>query len=334
MSWPMAVVAIALSICLVLVIALVRTDPPERSQPLQISTSEWLPYISPDLPDGGPVAELLSEVFGRAGYTPEFTYSTWPLAERDVSSGATVGMAPVVVSDSREDFALYTDPLLDFRYTLFGRQGELLNSLPQRSDLNGVRVARIEGYQYWSELEGSGARFTDYPSSLAAFTAVQEGEADLVAEGSIAGRAVLTGADFAADASGFAEVAPATPMTSSTQGLYLLIKDTSEGRRLQREFNAALAAFRTTEDYQQLLATLTDTSTDVTLTAAEGGAVNLLDEEGEPAGSTPSGTAASVGAWPEGTLGPHTLVTVKILEGPLAGRFLTARLDDLEITHA
>lgn len=301
---------------------------------MQISSSEWLPYISPDLPDNGPVAELLTEVFGRAGYTPEFNFSTWPLAERDVSSGSTVGMAPVIVSDSRESFALYTDPLLDFRYTLFGRKGPLLDSLAERTDLKGVRVARIEGYQYWTALDRSGATFRDYPSSLAAFTAVQQGEADVVAEGSTAGAAVLEGASFADDATRYAEVSPGSDLTSSTQGLHLLIKDTAEGRRLQREFNNALADFRGTEDYQRLLATLDDSTERVVLTSSDGGAVEVFDQADRSIGYTPAGTSASVPAWPDGSSQSDTLVNVKILDGPFRGRMLAARLDDLEITHA
>lgn len=323
-----------LALALVGVLSIVRTDPPERSQPLQISTSEWLPYISPDLPENGPVAQLLTEVFGRAGYAPVFSFSTWPLAERDVRAGSSVGMAPVVISDARDSFALYTEPLMEFRYTLFGRKGRLLDSIPERDDLSGLRVARIEGYQYWDALDESGAEFSDYPSALAAFRALKNGEVDLVAEGSIAGRAVLDGADFPDDGSRYAEVAPTTEMTSSVQGLHLLLDDSSEGRMLQKELDEAITSFRDTEDYERVMAALVDTSTDVELRSADGGGVEVLDEEGNTAGVTPSGTRAVVEAWPEEPTTSSTSVPLKILDGPLAGRYLAVRIEDLEITHA
>ncbi|QCR52263.1 hypothetical protein C1N80_00810 [Brachybacterium sp. SGAir0954] len=334
LPWAVPVLACLVVIALALVFAVVRTNPPERSQPLQISTSEWLPYISPDLPDSGPVAQLLTEVFGRAGYTPEFVYSNWPTAEKEVTSGATIGMAPVVVSESRASFALYSDPLLEFRYTLIGKKGEALDSLSHRSDLTGVKVARIAGYQYWEQLEDSGATFTDYPSSLAAFTALKDGEVDVVAEGSVAGQAVLESAEFADDASLYGEVQPASDLTSSTQGLHLLMKDTPEGRETQQEFNAALAELRGTADYEELVASLEDTSQQVILTGASGGAVDLFDDKGAAVGSTPSGTTGSVLGWPEGSPDRETLVEVKILDGPYRGRLLSARLDDMEIDHA
>ncbi|WP_169928791.1 substrate-binding periplasmic protein [Brachybacterium ginsengisoli] len=332
-SWPILALAAVLVVCLVLVLTIVRPSPPERNQPLQISTSEWLPYISPDLPDDGPVAAMLTEVFGRAGYSPEFVFGTWPRAERDVRSGATIGMAPVIVSETRSSFALYTDPLLDFTYTLHGRKGADLDAFSDRADLKGVRVARIDGYKYWDALDRSGATFIDYPSSLAAFTAVKDGEADVVAEGSIAGRSVLESAAFGGDASDYAEVAPRTDLTSSTQGLHLLIKDTPEGRTLQKQFNAALEDFRGSEDYDRLVAGLTDTSAEVVLDSAAGGAVELMDADGEPMGSTPSGTQAFVARWPDDAPASDTLIAVKVLDGPLRGRLLWARLEDLEITH-
>lgn len=310
---------------------IVRPVPPERSQPIEISTSEWLPYISPDLPDNGPVAKMLTDVFGRAGYTPEFNFTSWPVAEKDVRGGSSIGMAPVVVSSARADFSIYSDPLMDFRYTLFGHKGKTLDSLSKRSDLRGITVARIEGYQYWGELNDSGATFIDRPSANSAFKAVMDGDADVVAEGSVAGDSVLQGPDFPDDASEYTEAAPPSSLTSSTQGLRLLIKDTPEGRELQEEFNKALKEYRATEDYQNVLASLQGSHEEVQLIASEGGAVELEDDEGEKAGATPSGTAAEVLEWPEGTPQRTSLARVKILEGPLSGRVLQAHLEDLEM---
>lgn len=327
-------IACLIVVSFVVVFTMVRRDPPARAVPVTISSSDWLPYISAELPDNGPMAVMLSEVLGRAGYTPEFTFTTWPLAERDVRIGASIGMAPVIISPSRDEFALYSEPLLDFRYTLFGKKGDLLDSLPERTDLKGLTVARIAGYQYWEALDDSEAEFVDYPSALAAFEALQRGEVDLVTEGSVAGNAVLNGADFADDAELYAEASPQTDLTSSTQGLYLLLRDTPEGRTLRDQFNTALADYQNTEDYQRALDSLTTSSTRVKLNSADGGPVELFTNAQESAGFTPAGTAATVYTWPEGELGVETPVSVKLLEGPYAGRVLTARLEDVEMPDA
>lgn len=333
-AWQITAIAGLVIAGLVIAFTVIRTDPPDRSIPVVVSTSEWIPYISPELPNDGPVAELLSEVFGRAGYTPEFIFTTWPLAERDTRNGASIGMAPVIVSPQRKDFALYSDPLLDFQYTLFGKKGTLLGELPDRTGLEGLRIARIAGYQYWPELDESGADFKDYPSSLSAFEALKAGEVDLVAEGSIAGNAVLKGASFDGDASAFATVDSPTPLTTSTQGLHLLIRNTPEGERLQKEFNAALKDFSSTEDYQRIVSSLQEDVMRGTLTASGGGAVEVFGQEGSPAGFTPSNTAVMVLDWPGGSLGRETLIRVKVMNGPLAGRVLSVRLEDLELNDA
>lgn len=331
LSWPYLALTLSVVACLVMAFFIIRPVPPERSQPIEISTSEWMPYISPDLPDNGPVAKMLTDVFARAGYTPEFDFTTWPVAEKDVRSGASIGMAPVVESSARADFSIYSDPIMDFRYTLFGRKGKTLQTLPERTDLRGLKVARIEGYQYWKELNDSGATFVDRPSSESAFETVMDGDADLVAEGSVAGTAVLRSPDFPGDATEFTEVDPPNSLTSSTQGLRLLIKDTAEGRELQKQFNEALAEYTRTEDYQKVLASLEGSNPQVRLSAHDAGAVELLDDDGKKAGATPSGTTATVLEWPDGTPGPTSLTQVKILDGPLSGQVLHARLEDLEM---
>nr|WP_281507466.1 transporter substrate-binding domain-containing protein [Brachybacterium sp. Marseille-Q7125] len=333
---PLPTIWLVLTVIVILVITavIVRADPPERSRPLQISTSEWLPYISPDLPGNGPVAELLTEVLGRAGYTPVFVFSTWPLAERDVINGASVGMAPVIISDSRAEFALYSDPLLDFRYTLFGKSDDLVKSLPDRTDLTGVRVARISGYQYWDELDESGATFSDHPSALAAFDAVADGDADLVAEGSLAGWTTLAGPDFSGDVRDFSVASPASPLTSSTKGLHLLVKDSTEGKRLLKEFNEALADFQATEDYDRLLGQLSPSTTPVVLRSPDGSSVAVQNPDDDSVSSTPSGTSAVVLSWPEGELTAQSPIEVKIIEGPLRGQVRLVRLGDVEISHA
>lgn len=332
-GWRIALVAVAL-LALVVVVTIIRVNPPERARPIEIATSEWMPYIGSELPEDGPVAELLSAVLGGAGYAPEFRFTTWPNAEQEVRNGSVVGMAPVVESDARADFAIYSDPLLDFRYTLFGRKGQALDAMATREDLRGVRVGRIEGYKYWKELDESGATFSDYSSSLEAFTALEAGTIDLVAEGSIAGTDVLMSPDFQGDASGYAEVEPHTALTSSTQALHLLVDDSPEGRRIVSEVNASLARFKETGDYRRIVGGLSVTADQVILIGAGTGAVDVFGDDGTPTWVTPRGSRASVLAWPDPGSDPSTLVEVKVEDGPLAGRVVHVRLQDVEVDNA
>ena len=55
-------------------------------------TGERSPYIGANLPQGGYVAELVSEAFRRSGYRVKFQYSTWARARLQAAQGDATGM--------------------------------------------------------------------------------------------------------------------------------------------------------------------------------------------------------------------------------------------------
>lgn len=322
-----------LLVSLLLATVVLRAKPPARLQPVTLVTAEWAPYISSELPESGPLALITAQTLRHAGYDPTYTFTTWQLAQRDVLEGGAIGVVAMVESETRDEQFIYSDPLLELTYTLFGRTEDDLTAIAERTDLTGLRIARIEGYDYWTELDGSGAEFQSYLSAEDAFLALSEGEVDLVAEDSLAGRALVDGPDFPGDGSGIQAVPGSSALTSSSQGLHVLLSDTAEGRRLQEHFNASLAEYRLTPEYAEHIAALEQSHQAVTLRSAEG-PVELLDEDGAPVGITPAGTAAVVDAWPQAPTSPEELVRVKVLDGPWVGRIVQVPLRELEMAHA
>lgn len=332
-SWPLLVLAVVLLISLLLVTVVLRAKPPARLQPITLVTAEWEPYISSELPESGPLARIATQTLLHAGYDPSYTFTTWQLAQRDVLEGGAIGVVAMVDSGTRDEQFIYSDPLLELRYTLFGHDRDDLVSIAQRKDLTGLRVARIEGYDYWRELDESGAEFVTFQSAEDAFLALVEGDVDLVAEDSLAGRALVDGPDFPGDGSLITEVPGASDLTTSSQGLHVLLSDTPEGRRLQEHFNASLAEYRTTPDYAEHVAALDQMQQTVALRSPEG-PVELLDGSGATIGITPTGTTGVVDAWPEAPTSPDAMVRVKVLDGPWAGRIVKVPMREVEITHA
>jgi ABC-type amino acid transport substrate-binding protein len=330
-TWgPVLVLALVVLGSAVIVAIGLRTTPVAPSRPVRVSSGVWAPFVGPELPDGGPVTQLVGEVLRRSGYSPEISYTSWSLAEEQVASGATVGAFPLVGSKSRRAHLLFSDPLIDFEYVLFydRRKGEPRITAP--ADLGALRVGGIAGYDYWADLESAVPRFVEFGSTLEGFRALADGRVDVLAEGLLSGQAVLTDPAFTGDADDFGHLPGGNPLVHSTQGLYFMMADTAESAAVLKRFNQVLAELRRTDEYRRIVAGLeASASQDVALEpVGERGLVELLDATGRLALLAPRGTRAQVLNWPDafagaaGTPPARILVRVKVTNGPAQGRVL------------
>jgi hypothetical protein len=311
-------------------------------RPVLLASGAWAPFVGSDQAEGGPLAVLVTEVLRRAGFTPQVSYSSWPLAESRARTGEAIGAFPLVDSAARRADLLISDPLVEFEYVLFYDRSRPTPVVTSPADLAGLRIGRVAGYDYWPELEDAVPEFVEYPTSLRAFRALADGEIDLLPEGLLSGQAVLGSPQFAADAGAFSYLDGESPLVRSTEELYFMMRRSSESAAVMREFDAALASIRTTDAYAQIVEDLTaqGSSAEVELVPAdEGGLVDLLSQDGALSLLATRGTRARVLTWPEEFVSavappvgaprpvssgreaaPAWLVEVKLLNGPAQGR--------------
>ncbi|MFY1693347.1 substrate-binding periplasmic protein [Plantactinospora sp. WMMB782] len=307
-----------------------RSSPTSPSRPVLVASGDWAPFVGPELPDGGPVAELVVEVLNRAGYRPEIRYTSWALAEEQVRSGATVGVFPLVASESRRAELLLSDPLVDFEYVLFYDRRAGQPKISAAADLARLRVGGISGYDYWDELESAVTDFVEFKSTLEGFQALADGRIDLLAEGLLPGQAALADPDFTGDVADFGHLQGDDPLVHSVQGLHFMMADSTEAAAVMRKFDQELGQLRRSEEYAEIVAGLSPSEQrEVALDPVGGtGLVELLDERGGLVLLAPQGTRAQVLHWPEefvGRAGPtpgRILVEVKLTNGPAQGRVL------------
>lgn len=330
--WERVLLAGVVILALVATVAMIRMKPPEQARTITISAAAWDPYIGPELAENGPVAQLLTDVLREIGYTPVFEFSSWSFAEQDVRSGTSVAMAPVIETTRRTSFGGHSEPLLDFRYEMFGKHGSTPANIASRTDLHGIRVARIDGYQFWDAMNDSGASFVDYPSARAAFEALDSGDVDLVIEGEETGRALLSGPEIAVNASGIFEVGLASPLASPTLGLHLFVGARGDSAAFLESFDRALQRYRKTEEYQLIIASIGADEELVEIEPANGKPLAVRDAKGDVVATTPRGTRAVVLAWPSETAAAAT-VRVKLLDGPAVGRIVSVPVSDVRIVH-
>lgn len=340
-AWgPVLVLSAVVVVSAAFVVAGLRANPISPARPMPISSGSWAPFVGPELPDGGPLAKLVTETLRRSGYSPEISYTSWSLAEGRVTSGASLGVFPLVGSASRRANLLLSDRLLDFEYVLFYNRRNGEPKVETAADLSRLRVGGIAGYDYWSTLESAVGDFVEFDTSLDGFRALADGKIDVLAEGLLSGQAVLTSSAFAGDTGDFSHIKGDSSLVHSVEGLYFMMPNTAAGATVLERFNRELGKMRQTGEAERIVAELTPAATQAVALNPFGntGLVELLDANGKLVLLAPQGTRAQVLAWPKefsdagAGVGERVLIQVKISNGPARGRvlYVDARAVQLE----
>lgn len=337
--WTVIAVAALMLVGAWLVVVQFGNGGAARARPIRISSGEWAPYVSPELAGGGPMAQLVTEIYNRAGYTPEIDYTSWQVAEERVADGGSFAMFPMVGSAERRRQFLLSDPLAEFQYVLFYDRRRDRPQVDSPEAMEALEVGAIAGYDYWQELDAASEGMREYDSTQAGFEALAAGDIDVLVEGLLPGRAVLADPGFPHDASAFDYVRSNEPWATSTQALYLMVPRTEAGADVLDTFNEALRAVRETPMYTDLLRGLEGgSSTSVQLVpAGDEGVVQVHDEAGAVAFVTPRGTGAEVLVWPDYfTRGQppkaeDDLIEVKLTNGPGQGRVVWVSARNVEL---
>ena len=319
--------------CILMVLVavlMVRIQPPRAAQSVQVITSDWQPYVDTTVDQGGTVGEIVVSVLASSGYNGQVTFDTWSSGLERVDQGTAFGIFPMVKSASRDETYEYSDPLVDYKYVLFKRRSMDVPDSVLSGDLSGMRVGVIDGYDYWHELDDSGATFKDYPTTAAGFQALSNDEVDFVAESDIVGNATIKGQKFEGDANEFGIVRGDNPALSSTDSVYFLIRKSELSDAVMEKFNKALAEYKKTERYGELVETLEGTNDEVILTSES--LIDVRSATGDDLGAVPPGITAWVLEWPA-DLKPGAMLKIKMLNGPLSGRIGLVRLQDVEVNN-
>lgn len=300
-------------------------------RPVVVLSGDWVPFSGLDLPGGGPLVEIMSEVLAAAGFEPHVSFTTWEAAEVRVVAGAAFGAFPLVRSENREQRLSFSSALMTFDYVLFVRAGDP-NAPTTATDLASLRVGGIEGYDYWHELEEAAGELVRYPSTAAALLALAAGEIDVLAEGEISGLATLGSPELPVDAHDIAVVASTASWARSTESLHFVMQSTQDARAALERIDSAIAEVKKSPDYARWIARLVSEDADrITLVNATGGLVDVHDEAGAVIGESPTGVRGVVLRWPAPGVAENR-VKVKLANGPLAGRIVWVDLRFVEVS--
>lgn len=319
-------------VLLVLVsILMVRVQPPRATQSVQVITSDWDPYVNTNGEHGGTVGDIVVSVLASSGYKAQVSFDTWDSGLEKVDQGTAFGIFPMVKSQSRDELFEYSDPLVDYTYVLFKRVDHPVPEAVFNGDLTGIRVGKIDGYDYWPELDSSGAEFLNFPSTVEGFQALATGEVDFLAESDIVGNATLQGAKFEGDASAFDIITGSNAALSSTDSVHFLMRKNDLSRSVMDKFNESLAEYKNTERYREQIERLEGVADRVVFAGDD--LIDVRNEVGDVVGSIPPGVEAQVLRWPS-ELQRGNAVLVKMLDGPMAGQIANVWLEDVHVQES
>lgn len=121
--------------------------------PLRIRADSWMPFNGdPAAKQPGYVVEFLREVFEPQGIKVDYQVMPWAAAVKAAEAGEIDG---IIGANKKEAENLVTGSveIAEPQFALFARKDNPWKYDSLRS-LQGVRLGAIEGYSYWSSLDG------------------------------------------------------------------------------------------------------------------------------------------------------------------------------------
>ena len=340
---PALVALFAVSVVALLLSIVTQSPSGAPTKPVMMATSDWAPYVSSSLPDGGPAAVMVAEVLGRSGYAADLSFGSWAQVDSKVARGSAAAAFPLVASAERRAAYLVSEPLMSFDYVLFypRTEGGTVPRVDTGADLATFRIGTVAGYDYWDEFEDNASDVVEYDNSLQAFEGMRRGEVDLVAEGLVSGTATLNSPEFSGSSGDFEPLPVDNRFVRSRETLHLLAARTDAGRELIERFDTELEAYQESGDYARLVEGMqAPLSSAVVLASTDPRStlIQLFRGGGSPQAVTPAGTTALVLSWPETASTTESaagqLVRIKITSGPQAGRVALVPYGSIELAGA
>lgn len=322
--WPpgmsqTALAAVVALTCLTVIGLLMRPSPARPLRPILITTSNWFPFTAEESDGGGPASRMVSDIFRSAGYSPTIDFTSWDSSLARVQSGEAVGAFPFTSASADRRAYLSSEPLLEFDYVLFHRAQDPISE----ATLPNLRVAKIDGYEYWPELDQRVKNYIPMPTINEAFEALATGTVDVVPEAETVGIHHIHGPSFLHDSASITRTTTKQPWARNTRTLHLLMRKSPEADRVMAAFNISLRAYKTSPAMETIQSELSmEFARDKFTTAAPTGDSWLLTSNGEPIERLPNGSEGVVLDWPQSlsTTTASDLAHVKITSGPLRGR--------------
>ncbi|WP_158228920.1 substrate-binding periplasmic protein [Chitinimonas sp. BJB300] len=112
---------------------------------LQFVTTEYPPYTTTNMPNGGVITAIATEAFKRSGYNINVTILPWARALREGTEGRVDGIVAIWHSKEREQWFIYSNPIAPNQIGFYKRVDSSI-SYKKLSDLKPYTIGTVRGY--------------------------------------------------------------------------------------------------------------------------------------------------------------------------------------------
>lgn len=218
-----------------------------QAAPLMLVSTQWPPFTNEP---GQPrfALDLVEEALGRIGLTAKTTIVAAPEFTTALLSGRFDGSAAAWRDDERERVLIFSQPYLENRLVLVGLRGADV-SAKELSELEGRRVAIVEGYSYGDAVTSGGPVFVRSRGEEDSLARLLKREVDYTLMDDLVVSYLLTNHPKESEAR--LQIG-STPLV--TRELYLAIRRTrSDAESIVARFNAQLQRMIADRTYHRLL---------------------------------------------------------------------------------
>ena len=209
------------------------------AETIRLANGEWSPYLSPKLPDYGPISALVTAAFAEEGIQVEYAFMPWRRGYEEARDGRLDGTIVWSRTEERQRDFLYSEPVGSLRTKLFFRRDQ---GFDWRSidDLAELRIGGVIGYSYAVEqAEQDGRILIERISDPANnYRKLMAGRLDLVAEDQAVGTALV-------DSLGLGDAIAFHPRPLKEVSYHVLVSRRSgRGEAILAAFNRGLEKLR------------------------------------------------------------------------------------------
>ncbi|MBV8658384.1 MAG: transporter substrate-binding domain-containing protein [Burkholderiales bacterium] len=112
---------------------------------IQLTSTEYPPYMSAALPADGVITAIAVEAFKRGGYTAHVSFLPWARALNDGKEGAVDGIVGIWHSKEREQWFIYSNPMPSNQIGLYKRSDSPI-AYKALADLKPYTIGTVRGY--------------------------------------------------------------------------------------------------------------------------------------------------------------------------------------------
>ena len=131
---------------------------PANAERVRLVTVEYPPYYGPDLPNDGPITEIVAEAYARVGFALEVEFMPWVRALRDAKAGRVDGVLGGWHSEERERWFLFSEPLPGNEIVLYKRKGTPPQTFTGYESLRDYKIGTVRGYRNPPEFDAANLR--------------------------------------------------------------------------------------------------------------------------------------------------------------------------------